>query len=263
MTNRILVLAFAISITACGGGDLPDTATATAASTSPMSTSTPLSLYADTYSLYTGGVANLSASGGSAPYTFTVDNAALGSVSGAVFTSVRAGTVNVTVRDGAGATAQLGISITDAPSTTTTVAAPVTKPMYRFRHDNPLYHHFTPDQAGDAGYASNPEGIQYRVYANQETGSVPLYGCRMANYLQIRFSTLDINCEGQGTTNRVVLGYAMPQNSTASGHTSLWRHAALQCPFVGGCYYAIFESLNETPPAGYSKVGVAARVPVQ
>lgn len=262
MFNRILVLGFAICITACGGDELPESSSTVAAASTNV-TATPLALYSDSDSLFTGGVANLSVSGGTAPYTFSVDNAATGSVSGGVFTSVRAGTVNITVRDATGATAQRGISVMDAPIAS--APAPTTKPMYRFRHDGPgeLWHLFTPEQAGDVAYAQNPEGIQYRVYASQVNGSVPLYACKMNNPYQIRFNTLDVNCEGQITAGRTIVGYAMPQGTASSGHQSVYRHKALLCPTKTSCYFALFESLSATPPSGYQYVGQIGNVPVQ
>lgn len=91
---------------------------ATAAPPAPAPLADPLTVTPADITVYTGGVAQLSATGGSAPYTATLSSTNFGSISSETLiyrAPLKTGDVKVTVRDSNGATAESTVHVVPVP----------------------------------------------------------------------------------------------------------------------------------------------------
>ncbi len=166
----LLVVIVSQTLMACAQSlpdDLDQSSKSEVLQAGPANTALPLDLMATSYNLQLGNQASLSASGGTPPYAYSMSGAGAGTISVNVFTATAAGNVTITVTDAAGLTKSLDILVAPAAGPGVVVVEPL-----------PPIAPATVMSTDFSQLGAIPNTLpRYKMLANAEPGSIPLYLC--------------------------------------------------------------------------------------
>lgn len=204
--------------------------TTTPVTTTPVTASTGTLILTPAYAtVMAGSTDQVTASGGTPPYTYAVGTGTgtINATSGLYTAPAAAEIDEIVVQDSAGSVAYADITVTTTPTPTPvptpTVAAPVAPaevPVYRFYNAGTGEHFFSLDST-EVGPAQGfiLEGVGFNVFVLQNPGMIPLYRC-FEPTVGKHFISDASNCEGFTTESSYGFVYSAQQ---ATGTTTLWR----------------------------------------